>query len=110
MFTFSLIIFGPNPTHLILISNEYDVPSPETHITGSTDGGVVTKNNLTEEDYKRELNNIRENKDAYMKYAKGIIGDRDLSKMSDEETKELFNKIDAGWNSKDEKGADGPVK
>ncbi len=89
-------------------ADEYDVPSPETHDTGSTDGGVVTKTDLTEEDdYKRELNDIKENKDAYMKYAKGIIGDRDLSKMPDEETKELFNKIDAGWNSKDEEGEDG---
>ncbi len=101
---------------------EKPAPAPSKHdATDSVDGGLVTKQELGEADDddddddddevddKKEMNDIKENKEAYMKYAKGIIGDRDLSKMSDEDTKALFNKIDKGWNSKDEKGADGPV-
>jgi hypothetical protein len=82
--------------------DEVEVKPPQevVHGTGSKDGGVVTKQDLS---YKH----MKENKQAYMKYAKSIIGDRDLSKMSDEEKKELFNKIDAGWNSEDEAGEDG---
>jgi len=102
---------------------EKPAPTPSKHdATDSVDGGLVTKQELGEadddndddddddDDDKKEINDIKENKEAYMKYAKGIIGDRDLSKMSDEDTKELFNKIDKGWNSKDEKGADGAIK
>ena len=103
---------------------EKPAPAPSKHdATDSVDGGLVTKQDLDEDDDdddgddgdddddddKREMNDIKENKEAYMKYAKGIIGGRDLSKMSDEDTKALFNKIDKGWNSKDEPGKDGPV-
>jgi hypothetical protein len=75
-------------------------PDEVVHGTGSKDGGVVTKSNIS---YKQ----MKENKEAYMAYAKKIIGDRDLTKMSDDEKKELFNKIDSGWNSEDEPGKDG---
>lgn len=60
-------------------------------------------------DHMKEAKAIRENKEEYMAYAKKIIGNRDLSKMSDEEKSELFNKIDKGWNSEDEAGKDGKV-
>jgi hypothetical protein len=74
---------------------------PETHdATDTADGGAVTKQTIG---YKH----MKENKKAYMAYAKKIIGNRDLSKMSDQEKKDLFNKIDAGWNSEDEPGEDG---
>ena len=95
---------------------EKPAPAPSKHdATDSEDGGLVTKQELgeadddddDEDDDKKEMNDIKENKEAYMKYAKGIIGDKDLSKMSDEDTKALFNQIDKGWNSKDEEGADG---
>lgn len=75
--------------------------------TDTVDGGVVTKQDIGGIDDKKEMNNIKENREAYMKYAKGIIGDKDLSKMSDEDTKALFAKIDKGWNSADEPGKDG---
>ena len=52
----------------------------------------------------------KDDRAAYQAFVKKELGDRDLGKMSDEETKKFYDEIDKKWNSEDEAGEDGPKK